>query len=356
MKKEQVENINPIYPKKSNMPSLMIKPIVQLIQQQSINVIWEQAFKCPCINIQTGQPQPNCKVCHGQGWVYLHPRSIDMAIQGDRKNFMLNQDGASQMGTSIATPQITVNGVEQGIKPGDRLTVSGWTTNESYTFNVTQSRLTNGTFIPYDVKSINEAYIIKNDDLVSLDLAQDLELDGNFVKILNPDLINETITLSLEIIKRFYVISLSKELRYQNYYKLADKEWATGNGAGGSQEATQGVSSSSPSTSTTITHNGSETLTEHTTTISGNEYPLDDGNGKDDSDNGTRLQRYPQVVNRDGEKIVIGKHQIYRLPPLLVIRRENLYFSNINLVSSESDNNSVIKDPRVSDFNDFING
>ena len=62
------------------------------------------------------------------------------------------------------------------------------------------------------------------------------------------------------------------------------------------------------------------------------------------------------MVNRDGEKIVIGKHQIYRLPPLLVIRRENLYFSNINLVSSESDNNSVIKDPRVSDFNDFING
>lgn len=356
MKKEQVENINPIYPKKSNMPSLLIKPIVQLIQQQSINVIWEQAFKCPCVNIQTGQPQPNCKVCHGQGWVYLHPRSIDMAIQGDHKNFMLNQDGASQMGTSIATPQITVNGVEQGIKPGDRLTVSGWTTNESYTFNVTQSRLANGTFIPYDVESINEAYIIKNDDLVSLDIAKDLELDGNFVKILNPDLINETVTLSLEIIKRFYVIALSKELRYQNYYKLADKEWATGNGAGGLQESTQDTFRPSSTVSTTTTNKSLETITEPYTTITGNEYPLDDDNGKDDSDNGNHLQKYPQVVSRDGQKIVIGKHQIYRLPPLLVIRRENLYFSNIDLVSSESDNNSVIKDPRVNDFNDFING
>lgn len=356
MEKEPVENINPIYPKKSSMPSLLIKPIVQLIQQQSINVIWEQAFKCPCVNIQTGQPQPNCKVCHGQGWVYLHPRSIDMAIQGDHKNFMLNQDGASQMGTSIATPQITVNGVEQGIKPGDRLTVSGWTTNESYTFNVTQSRLTNGTFIPYDVNSINEAYIIKDDDLVALDTTKDLELDGNFVKILNPDLINETITLSLEIIKRFYVIALSKELRYQNYYKLADKEWATGDGTGGSQEATQGDLGSSSSTSTSINNNGSGALTGDTKTIAGNEYPLDDSNGEDDSDSGAGLQHYPQVVNRDGEKIVIGKHQIYRLPPLLVIRRENLYFSNIDLVSSESDNNSVIEDPRVNEFNSFVNG
>lgn len=331
----------------------MIKNVVQLIQQQSINVVWEQAFKCPCVNIQTGQPQPNCPVCHGQGWIYLHPRSIDMAIQGDHKNFLLNQDGVSQMGTSLATPQITVNGIEQGIKPGDRITVSGWTTNESYVFNVTQSRLKNGTFIPYDVTAINEAYIIKDGELVNLDTTNDLELDGNFVKVLNSDLLNETITLSLEIIKRFYVVSMSKELRYQTYYNLADKEWATGDGANGSLDDTSDDSSTSATNTTIITKSGSESSTT-TITVSGNNVV--DGSDVDDRSSANVLQKFPQVINKDGKKIVLGKHQVYRLPPLLILRRENLYFSNIDLVTSESDNNSAIKDPRVNDFNDFING
>lgn len=351
MKKETIENVNPMYPKQNRMPSLVIKNVVQLIQQQSINVIWEQSFKCPCVNIQTGQPQPNCPVCHGQGWIYLHPRSIDMAIQGDHKNFLLNQDGVSQMGTSLATPQITVNGIEQGIKPGDRITVSGWTTNESYVFNVTQSRLKNGTFIPYDVTAINEAYIIKDGDLVSLNTTKDLELDGNFVKVLNPDLLNETITLSLEIIKRFYVVSMSKELRYQTYYNLADKEWATGDGASIPPDGTSDDSNTSAANTTIVTNNGSESSTP-TITVSGNN--VIDGSNIDDRSSADVLQKYPQVVNKDGKRIVLGKHQVYRLPPLLILRRENLYFSNIDLVTSESDNNSAIKDPRVSEFNDFI--
>lgn len=355
MEKEAIENANPMYPKKNSMPSLVIKNVVQLIQQQSINVVWEQAFKCPCVNIQTGQPQPNCPVCHGQGWIYLHPRSIDMAIQGDHKNFLLNQDGVSQMGTSLATPQITVNGIEQGIKPGDRITVSGWTTNESYVFNVTQSRLKNGTFIPYDVTAINEAYIIKDGDLVSLDTTKDLELDGNFVKVLNSDLLNETITLSLEIIKRFYVVSMSKELRYQTYYNLADKEWATGDGANGSLDDTSDVPNTNTTTSITVTKNGVVSSSE-TTTVAGNNMIDNDGSNINDRSSATILQKFPQVVNKDGKRIVIGKHQVYRMPPLLILRRENLYFSNIDLVTSESDNNSVIKDPRVNDFNDFING
>ena len=92
------------------------------------------------------------------------------------------------------------------------------------------------------------------------------------------------------------MISLSKELRYQNYYKLADKEWVTGNGAGSSQEDTQGDTDSSSYNSTTTSNNSSKAITERTTAISGNEYPLDDDSGEDDSDSGARLQHYPQVV------------------------------------------------------------
>lgn len=358
----KVENINPLYPTQNKMPSLRIKQIVQLIQQQSIPVVWEQALKCPCVDIQTGQPKPNCPICHGQGWLYLHPRSLDMAIQGDHKNFNLSTSGADEMGTSLATPQITVNGIEQGIKPGDRLTVPGWTTNESYTFNINQSRLENGIFLPYNVQSINEAYTIRNNKLKPLDLNKDLILKDNFVQIANPDLINNTITLSLEIVKRFYVISLSKELRYQHYARLADKQWATGNGMGGEAADTQdsdnssknGTGAISSSTSVSYTRNGqklSEATYSQSITTPNN---IDDGNGTDDTANGDKLQDFPQVVHRDGNKIVIGKNQIYRLPPLLIIRRENLYFSNINLVSHETDNHAMIHDPRVTEFNSFI--
>ena len=51
---------------------------------------------------------------------------------------------------------------------------------------------------------------------------------------------------------------------------------------------------------------------------------------------------------------MVGKEQIYRLPPLLSLRRESLYFSNVDLVSNETDNNRVIQDPRVSAMNDFL--
>ncbi len=365
--KSRIENINPFYPVQNKMPSLRIKQVVQLLQHQSIPVIWEQALKCPCINIQTGQPKPNCPICHGQGWLYLHPRSLDIAIQGDHKNFNLSTSGADEMGTSLATPQITINGIEQGIKPGDRLTVPGWTTNESYTFNINQSRLENGIFLPYDVQSINEAYTIQHNQLQPLNLDKDLILKHNFVQIANPDLIDNTITLSLEIVKRFYVISLSKELRYQRYTRLADKQWATGNGRGGeatdsqssaqnnaqsSSDSSQSVSSSS---SVSYTRNGQK-LTESITSQS-NTNPIDsvdDGNGDDNSESGDKLQDFPQVVHRDGNKIVVGKDQIYRMPPLLVIRRENLYFSNINLVSHETDNHAMIHDPRITEFNNFV--
>lgn len=65
-------------------------------------------------------------------------------------------------------------------------------------------------------------------------------------------------------------------------------------------------------------------------------------------------QRFSQVTNRDGSQIVTGKEQIYRLPPLLLLRRENLYFSNLNVVSSESDNKAIISDPRANELADFV--
>lgn len=306
---EEVKNINPKYQAKENTAlPLSIKPIVELLRQHSVTVIWEQAFKCPCVDIPTGQPKPDCEYCHGQGWLYLHPRKIDMALQGDMNHFSLNPTGTDQLGTSHATPQITINGIEQGIKPGDRITVPGFTTNESYTFNVTQQRLNKGLFIPFKVESINEAFYI--DDGLKQVADGDLTLNDNFVQINNDELLDKTITLSLEVTKRLYVVTLNKELRYQKYTKTRDKLIALGNEQGAESEQEQ--------------------------------------------DNTVSKDNFPQIIKRDGAKIVVGKEQLYRIPPLLSLRRESLYFSNVDLVSNETDNNRVIQDPRVSAMNDFL--
>ena len=328
---DEIRYGNPVYASENHLPSLSIKQIVQLIQKQSIGCIWEQSMRCPCVDITTSQPKTSCKICHGQGFIYLHPTYIDMAMQSDNKKFDISVNGYNNSGTTVATPQITVNQYEQGIKPGDRITVPGWTTTENYVININQERLVDGVFLPYKTRSVNEAYYMKDDKLVSLN-ADDIELNDNYLRINNKQLLNQTITLSLEIVKRFYVVSLEKELRYQSYYNLHDKLWALGNGTG------------------QISGESSETGTDDTR---GNEYMDDFKNPPRNLDTSPNYL-FPQVVNRDGKLIVMGKHQIYRLPPKLILRRENLYFSNINLVDKNVDSKSAIKDPRVTEFDSFI--
>lgn len=324
---------NPVYASENHLPSLSIKQIVQLIQKQSIGCVWEQSMRCPCVGITTGQPKTSCKICHGQGFIYLHPTYIDMAMQSDNKKFDISVNGYNNSGTTVATPQITVNKYEQGIKPGDRITVPGWTTTENYVININQERLIDGVFLPYKTRSINEAYYLQDNALVSLK-PEDIELNDNYLKINNKQLLNQTITLSLEIVKRFYVVSLEKELRYQSYYNLHDKLWALGNG-------TDKVSGESTDVGSDDTQ--------------GNEYMDDFKNPPRNLDTSPNYL-FPQVVNRDGKMIIKGKHQIYRLPPKLILRRENLYFSNINLVDKNVDSKPAIKDPRVTEFDSFIGG
>lgn len=322
MENETIERLNPLYVQ-NQMKPLEIKSIVQLIQQHSIESIYEQSYKCPCVDPQTMQPKPDCPICHGQGFIFMHPKSLDIAFVSDEKKFSLNTQGLDPNGATLATPQITINQVEQGIKPGDRITVPGWTTTENYIFNVDKQRLNNGIYLPYKVAEINEAYIITGGNLTRLEEG-DLTLDGDFLKVNNDQLLDKTISLSLEVIKRFYVVSIEKEVRYQKYMNLAQKLWALGNGTG---------------------EISSDETAEYTTL---NSYLNNQQAMKMDS------IKYPQVQKRDGKLIDTSKKQIYRIPPQLRLKRENLYFSNINLTNKESNGNTAITDPRVTEMNDFL--
>lgn len=48
---------------------------VRLIEAKGYRVAWKRAAPCPCapINTQTDQPNPNCSLCNGQGWLLFKP-------------------------------------------------------------------------------------------------------------------------------------------------------------------------------------------------------------------------------------------------------------------------------------------
>lgn len=292
-----MSNINPKYLLENRMPSQLIDAIVQLLQQNSVSCLWEQTLRCPCVNVQSNSPQPDCPICHGQGWVFTNPNTLDIAITSDKNQAYdgMNVDG--YLPSTLATPQITQSGIEDGIKPRDRITIQGWYVPQSYIFNVNQQRLNNGIFLPYVTQEIIRAYIINNNTLVSLNIGTDIALDNNFVKIINSDLLGKTISCVLSIEKRYYVTMLVKDLRYSHQKSAKQKNAATGYG---------------------------------------NTYLT-----------------YSQLKNGS---VQYNGDQVFKMPNQLLLRRETLYFNDTDLVSSATDNSRVISDPIVSSFNSFMSG
>lgn len=286
------KNINPII-HKNNMPFQAIKELVELLNRHSIKCTWEQAIQCPCFD--NGSPKIDCPLCHGQGWVYKDPYDLDIAVLSDNKQILATQDGSMIPLSSIGIPQITSNGIEDGIKPSDRITVKNWNTPQNYIFNVTNKRLKNGLFMPYKVNEITHAYIIENNTLV--DIKDYLSLDeNNILHINNDSLLGKNISMILSVEKRFYVVALNKELRYAQFNKIQDKEEATGNG--------------------------------------------------------NKFLTYKQFENGEFKDGI----QIFKMPNQLLLRRENLYFPNYNIIESDNDdiNNYEIKSPTISEADNLL--
>lgn len=292
-------NANPIYGNAiNNLPAIDIKGTMQLVQRHSINCTWEQSMKCPCIDSKTGQPKPNCKICHGQGIVFYNSNTIDIAVYNDIKKEITSNSGIATLPETTATIQLTAGGIEQGVKIGDRITIDGWETPENFLFNVTDFRLNSGIFVPYKFSKINDAFCVSDEgSLEKIDIDNAFEVTDNFIKVKDSNLLNKTISINIAAIKRFYITSLQKELRYQKYVKYDDKNWGTG---------------------------------------LGNTYLT-----------------YGDIIK--GSAISSGEF-IVKMYPKVTLRRENLYFSDVDLVSSETDNNRVISDPRVVEMNNTLGG
>jgi hypothetical protein len=52
-----------------------VNDFVRVIEAKGYRVAWQRAAPCPCepLNDQTDQPNPNCSLCGGHGWILFRP-------------------------------------------------------------------------------------------------------------------------------------------------------------------------------------------------------------------------------------------------------------------------------------------
>lgn len=224
-------DIDPKLPR-NNTPFQDIIRIAGLIERVGLPTKWEKSIPCPCINPVSGQPKSDCPICRGQGIVYLNPVMLQVAYQSNDKGPVSGQYGLNELGTTIATPQITENGIENGISFRDRLTIPNMPIAQSFIFNVTEDRVANGMFIPYKVKTIDTVVTIDdNNKLEQLSESNDYTFDAKANAIyIDPRFINQNISINLSAELRYYVSDIQKETRTYQVKKLDQKEVAEGNG------------------------------------------------------------------------------------------------------------------------------
>lgn len=301
MADKPVTDIGPLK-RQNKMPELRVDLVLQHIERLGREVYWEKSFQCPCVDPKTHAPRSNCKVCHGQGIVFKDPYKLRMLMQSDDRGVYNGHYGSQEIRSAIATPQLTENGIENGISARDRITIQDMPITQTYIFNVTELRLSRGVFIPYSVKNIDEAYSLDaNGNLLSIGAENTLsyDKDTSMLTVNDNSLLGNNISLVMSVDARYYVADITRETRYA-YVTIAKGKLAM--------------------------------VGNYNTNL-----------------------KYQDLYGADFSKLKGNKPVAVRLPKKLIIRREDLFVPDSNIVLNDDDNLSKITDPKVSaDMSDFF--
>ena len=226
---DSANNINPKL-SRNNTPYQDITRIAGLIERASLPSVWERSIPCPCINPVTNQPRSDCPICKGRGLIFRDPIELQIMYQSNYKNPANGEEGPYDLGVTIATPQITDSGIENGISFRDRLTIKNMSIAQSFIFNATERKIANGVFIPYLVLKFDKVLTIKQNKVSELKEG----VDFTYNKSTNQFFVNDqyrdlNISMNISVQPRFYVTDIDKEIRYFQVKKLEDKTVAEGN-------------------------------------------------------------------------------------------------------------------------------
>lgn len=80
-----------------------------LIKQKGYRLIWEQALFCPCMNLESGQPDYECKSCYGRGYKYIRPKRIRALVTSINGRKDQHRIGLEEVGGAYLTPSSSDN-------------------------------------------------------------------------------------------------------------------------------------------------------------------------------------------------------------------------------------------------------
>lgn len=181
-----------------------IPSMVRFIDDRGIDVLWERAYFCPCLNPESGHPRMDCPRCHGKGIAYLPAKETKMIIQSQEKGINNIDIGILESGTAIGTTKL-----EHRISYRDRFTVPEVLMPQSMVYYVNESRIKKGIPLYYDVKEVT--FITTQEDIVR---EEEYEIKNNRL-FLDSKYKNQTVTINILMTLRYVVSDILKESRYQ---------------------------------------------------------------------------------------------------------------------------------------------
>lgn len=152
------------------------------IEQKGYRVIWEQALFCPCMSIESGQPDYECSSCHGKGYRYIRPTSIRALVTSINGRKDQHRIGLDEVGGAYLTPPSQSN---VGFR--DRFTFQDFTTKFSEV--LTRGEIGTSERLRYNCLTVVALFSMQGELHMGVDYA--ISEDNLHVKFLKEDLMYE---------------------------------------------------------------------------------------------------------------------------------------------------------------------
>lgn len=189
-----------------NKTKFTIENVDKFIIDHGMAVTIERSYLCTCRNPDTGQPDPDCPICFGQGFAFIEPVATQMLLQAMDKDPHNVEVGMVNQGTAIGTTT-----KEDKIAVRDRVSSPQTSLPQSLMMLITKQDVAHGVSFRYQVKSIDLA-IMDGKALTISSLNVDYEKS-----IFYPTeaMIGKHISFNVLVVMRYYVIDILREGRYQ---------------------------------------------------------------------------------------------------------------------------------------------
>lgn len=94
------------------------------IWEGAVELGWQKATRCKCLNVETKQASPSCTECYGSGVVYGEPVTTKALFRSQDRYVSRRMQGELAHGDAQLTTPLTVKPVYIDAKVRDRFTVT----------------------------------------------------------------------------------------------------------------------------------------------------------------------------------------------------------------------------------------